>query len=191
MKRHIMGYTATLALALGCQTSPDGDLETASDFSKGLPPEAAECMAEQCFDITAEKDISFIAVETETCPEALVTLHLSEPGGPELALTPTPHGQGKSCEGIAPDALKFDGLSRDHYVLCVRYHGSASVGDIRITTKAGQVCEVMSYDGDCSGCEPANGDGGQPGTGGADAGGNDGKGGKGGKDYGGHGGDCP
>lgn len=156
MKNHTIGYAAAIMLAMGCAT-PDSDIDEAKSFAAGEETTNGVCMVEQCFDITAEKDISFIAVQTEHCPGTIVSLHLTEPDGTLVNVDPMPHGQGKSCDGIAPEALKFEGLNLDHYVLCVGYEGSGSLGDIEITTKAGKVCEVLNHEGDCSAC-PDEGD---------------------------------
>jgi hypothetical protein len=126
MRNLLIATTALIALAAGCATPDEGGLRQAKDFTGETPPvDDPDCTAEMCFDITAKKDISFIAVWAETCPEALVELSLYEPDMTPVNIQPQPHGQGKSCEGIAPEALKFEGLHLDHYILCVKYDGSS------------------------------------------------------------------
>ena len=180
MKRHLFAASAALALtATACGVADEEAIvEEAGELTEKVYDTQLSCMAEQCFDIKARKDISFIAVEAEACPGTSVSLRLMEPDGTVVNVTPELHGQGRSCPGIAPDALKFEGLTLDYYVLCVVYDGSATVGDVTITTKAGRGCHVMTHEASCQSCGEGGGTGGN-GTGGGETGGN------------GTGGDCP
>ncbi len=158
---------------------------TATSGGGGAPP--CTETATECIDIESEKDISFIAVLAEVCPGATVELELFYPDMTPVNVTPYPHGQGKPCEkaglSIDPAALKFDGLTEDHYVLCVTYDGVASIGDVLVTAKAGRACWEESLYGECESCPPPNGSGGGGGAPPNGSGGATGEGGEGGCRY--------
>lgn len=183
--RNLLALAAALVLvSAGCVAEDVEDVEEArgSVITEQGGDDGGTCEAETCFDITAEKDLSFIAIAIEACDGQDVTLSLQEADGTPVPIDPSPHGKGKSCDGVDPDALKFEGLKTDHYILCVQA-SAGSLGDLTVTTKAGRVCEVTTFEGECEGCD--GGAGGGDGTGGS---GTDGAGGGGTTESGGTGG---
>jgi hypothetical protein len=126
------------------------------------------CGAPHCLDIHSDKDISFIAIEALACldgPMPDLTLYeITEDGLVEVTVDPQPHGQGQSCEGIPPSALKFEGLNAPSYSLCVTYPDVMTPGDVTVWVKSGQTCQGFDMSGDCAPCQ-----GGEGGMGGSDA----------------------
>lgn len=165
------GGLSDIVIGDGEGDGDDGDGEADDGGGDDGGGDGGTCEEEVCFDVTAEKDISFIAVLVATCDGGDATLSLSTPDGEPVAIAPEEHGNGTSCEGVDGAALKFEGLSVSHYVLCVSGGGLASV---EITTKAGTGCEVTVLAGDCEACGEGGGTSSSSGAGGDDGGGDDG-----------------
>lgn len=191
MRTKLFVIAAVASLVAGCASGPrdvvaeskdraEGGTDTVTTVGTGGAGGGEECRAEQCWPVSADKDLSFVAVEVEGCGGD-VDIWLEE-GGERLDLEGAPHGQGRPCEGQpaspSADAIKFDGLNVGHDVhVCVAVEGSSSVGSVRIVSKAGRVCEEeVLVEGACEDCETpttsattgAGGGGGSGGEGGSD-----------------------
>lgn len=155
---------------------------------------ADACEVTTCFDIDATADLRFVAVHANLCVEVepkAVLYRVDEWGALHpVATDPVYWGSGAACPGVHPDALKWEGLEGDHYLVCVTYYGT-NPGDVLVWAKSGTTCKSGSILGSCGPCgEGSSGEGGgdQGGAGGkGGAGGDGGAGGEGGK--GGHGGE--
>lgn len=169
MRTQLFVIAAVTSLVAGCASSSrdvvaeskdraEGETEmTTTTVGTGGGGGGEECRAEQCWDVTADKDLSFVAVEVEGCGGD-VDIWLEE-NGERLDVEGEPHGQGKPCDDqpAAPsaDAIKFEGMDVGHDVrVCVAVEGSESVGTVRIVSKAGRVCEEeVLVEGECEDCE--------------------------------------
>jgi hypothetical protein len=179
IRRPLIAATSMFLLVSACAGTDDepvahvtkamGDRTSGVGGSGGAPI----CPVEACFHIEKDKDISFIAVLADACPGEELDIALYYPDMTPVNVTPQPHGQGIPCKrsgiGIDPNALKFDGLDQNRYILCTTLADA-----VTIITKAGPTCWQQSFDLECSPCSDG-GAGGTRGEGGSDAGGSGGR----------------
>lgn len=160
MKTHVFAVAAVLSVLVGCAS--DGGREALdrsrdeAELSPRLDDDGEACGVEECFLITADQAISFIAVEGVGCDRRALDLSLWTTDDERIDIEPEEHGEGTSCSGISPDALKLEGfLGREtrELKLCVATSGSTTLPDLKVTTKAGRVCEVFEHDGACTSCD--------------------------------------
>lgn len=186
MRTQLFVIAAVTSLVAGCgsgsrdvvaESKDRAEGDTGTTVGSGGAGGGEECRAEQCWTVSADKDLSFVAVEVEGCGGD-VDIWLQE-GGERLDIEGAPHGQGRACDdqpaSPSADAIKFDDLDVGHDVeVCVAVEGSSTVGSVRIVSKAGQVCEEeVLVEGECEDCETpttsaTTGAGGGGGAGGSD-----------------------
>jgi hypothetical protein len=183
MRTQLIVMAAFLTLAAACDSSRQGGLGESRASQEGevpvdptTPDGGGSCVAETCFDLSSvDHAISFVAIDGLACDGGELELSLFDADGAPMNVDWTLHGNGKSCEGLASTAQKFELDGEHHGVrLCVSGVGA---GDVTLAVKAAQSCELTMVPGDCD-CDETGGTGGADTVGtGTGTGGSDGTGG--------------
>jgi hypothetical protein len=121
------------------------------------------CSTETCTIVKSSKELSYIAVDAEKCGKypPHVTLHEVYYGrlGKKVDIYPKwTSGNDSSCSNctisVPEGMLKFEGLDKSQYAVCVTHRNFESPGDIKMIAKSGTTCTANATCSECEACDP-------------------------------------